>query len=199
MVKVLHVNDSASVDEYNSNVMKGDTMVLYYSGGCGHCIAMKPEWEKFEENHSKQNGGHYCPHHGRHCPHRASCPYMRRRHGAPIRNCNPGPHNMMIARVNADYMPMVHGHKDIMGYPTIYHLKNGKKVSEFTGPRSLEHFEKFLESIKQKSRSHKKTSKRKTKSKSKSKSKSNSKKMSGGKRRTYRKNRTRSTRHMKRR
>ena len=88
---------------------------------------------------------------------------------------------------------MVHGHKDIIGYPSIFHLKHGKKVSEFNGPRSLEHFEKFLESIKQKSRSHKKTSKRKTKSKSKSKSKSNGKKMSR-RGRTYRKRRTRSSR-----
>lgn len=188
--KVLHVNDSASVDKYNSHVKNGDTMVLYYSDWCGHCQMMKPEWEKFEERihlKSKQEGGAWCPQHGINCPYRESCPYRRNRMDNIGYGYHHGPRNMMVARVNSDYLDMVDGHKEIAGYPTIYHLRDGKKVSEYSGPRSLEHFEKFLESIEKKTKSKSSKSKKAKSVQSKSRKKS-SKKMSGGRRKSQRKN-----------
>ena len=43
-MKVLSSDDALNL----SNLLKsGDWMVLYYAEWCGHCNAMKPEWEKF--------------------------------------------------------------------------------------------------------------------------------------------------------
>ena len=43
-MKVLSSDDAFNL----SNLLKdGDWMVLYYAEWCGHCNAMKPEWEKF--------------------------------------------------------------------------------------------------------------------------------------------------------
>jgi len=57
------------------------------------------------------------------------------------------PTNSRIARVRADYMPRIGGSKDIMGYPTIYHIKNGEKQREYNGARDVESFLKFLTEI----------------------------------------------------
>ena len=108
---VIHVNDSYNVDRYNSQINKKPAMVLYYMNGCGHCETMKPEWERFEREISMSQQGGHCPY-GR-CPYQTHC-----RH----RGMRP-----MVARVNANYLNMVDGHKDILGFPTILYLKDGKR------------------------------------------------------------------------
>ena len=54
MVNLIHVQDKQTLEQYNNAIMKGKAMVLYYMMGCGACEAMKPEWEKFEEELSKE-------------------------------------------------------------------------------------------------------------------------------------------------
>lgn len=41
----------------------------------------------------------------------------------------------VIARVNSNYINSVNGDKNVIGYPTIMHLLDGKKKSEFTDKR----------------------------------------------------------------
>jgi thiol-disulfide isomerase/thioredoxin len=59
MVKLIHVEDEKTLNEYNNAVMNGKAMVLYYMQGCGACEAMKPEWEKFEDELSKEKYNSY--------------------------------------------------------------------------------------------------------------------------------------------
>ena len=52
-----------------------------------------------------------------------------------------------MAEIESDAMPYISSEydTDIAGYPTILHLRNGKKVSEFNdSPRSAENLEKWL-------------------------------------------------------
>lgn len=42
---------------------------------------------------------------------------------------------------------MVEGHSSVSGFPTIYHLHNGKKVSEFKKERNLENFKHYIDTI----------------------------------------------------
>ena len=46
---VLHVNSPLEAMRFNNLLKNGHTIVFYYMDGCGHCEAMKPEWEKFEQ------------------------------------------------------------------------------------------------------------------------------------------------------
>lgn len=57
------------------------------------------------------------------------------------------PFEVIIARVNRDVMDIIHADHDVLGFPTIYHLYDGKKQREFESPRSKEEFHKFLEEI----------------------------------------------------
>lgn len=182
LFRILHVNNNASLDEYNHLVPNSDVMVLYYMDGCGHCEMMKPEWQKFEDKYRPYevevpmlNGG-YCM--NRSCPHRANCPYAQHRKRNPF----------VIARVNADYLNMAQGDKNIMGYPTIYMLHNGKKVSEFSGERKMESLQDYLEKQLSSSKVRKSKSKSKTRSKRKSRS-ARKTRQSGGKRKTRSTNR----------
>ena len=59
----------------------------------------------------------------------------------------PSKKKIMVAKINEKFMNMVDGYKDIIGFPTIYYLEKGKKVSEFTKERTLENFEEFLKQI----------------------------------------------------
>lgn len=57
------------------------------------------------------------------------------------------PFEIIIARVNRDVMDNVRADHDVLGFPTIYHLYDGKKQREFESPRSKEEFHRFLEEI----------------------------------------------------
>ena len=43
----LKVATDADASKLSELLKDGDWMVLYYAEWCGHCNAMKPEWEKF--------------------------------------------------------------------------------------------------------------------------------------------------------
>ena len=53
--------------------------------------------------------------------------------------------NRVIAKVRSDKMSDVNGSEDIMGFPTILKLENGKKVKEFDDDRTSENLESFLD------------------------------------------------------
>jgi thioredoxin-like negative regulator of GroEL len=96
------------------------------------------------------------------CPH---CMMMEPAWNDFERKANP--RHSRIARVRSDYMPRIGGPKDIMGYPTIYHVKNGEKMREHNGSRDIESFMQFLHEIEKQS-GGKKTIRRKRRKKSKS-------------------------------
>lgn len=76
--------------------------------------------------------------------------------------------DFVIARVNSNHIRDVDGDSDVIGYPTIMHLLDGKKQGEFNGERSEDALEEYLNTIKNKySKSGgRKSKKGKTKSKS---------------------------------
>ena len=88
-------------------------------------------------------------------------------------------YNVILARVNKDYLDNVTVHKDVMGYPTIVHLVDGKKQIDYQDKRLKENFMRFLKDINRHSK--KKVSNNKHKSKSKSKTKSKRKTNTGTK------------------
>ena len=55
--------------------------------------------------------------------------------------------NMLVARVQNEYMGEVEGDKDIMGFPTIFFLIDGKKQKEYEGPRTTEGLVAFFEEV----------------------------------------------------
>jgi len=63
------------------------------------------------------------------------------------------PFNVIVARVNSSYMDSINADKDVMGFPTIFYLFNGKKQGEFNKSRSKEEFHNFLKDISVKSKS----------------------------------------------
>ena len=64
------------------------------------------------------------------------------------------PYNITIARVNSNNIRDINADKDVLGYPSIFHLFNGKKKDEFKGERTTEGFHKFLEDISKKMELH---------------------------------------------
>lgn len=84
-------------------------------------------------------------------------------------------YNVILARVNKDYLDNVTVHKDVMGYPTIVHLVDGKKQIDYQDKRLKENFMKFLKDINKHSKKKVSNIKDKSKSNTKSKSKSKSK------------------------
>lgn len=105
-------------------------------------------------------------------------------------------YDVNVARVNMRALNDVDGPSDLYGFPTIYVLKDGHKVKEHTGPRTVSAFESTLDEtdvdVKRgyKNRNNKKSGKRKRKSKNK---KGGKRKMKTRKRRK-RKNKTHNTR-----
>jgi len=63
--------------------------------------------------------------------------------------------HIIIAKVNQNYINMVEGHSSVSGFPTIYHLHNGKKVSEFNKERNLENFKQYIDTIERHDKKHK--------------------------------------------
>ena len=107
--------------------------------------------------------------------------------------------NRAVARVNANYMSDLEGETDVMGYPTIMMLLNGKKHNEFTSKRTSKEFMNFLKDnlamnggrkIRRKRKSSKKSKKRVRKSNKRAKRSKRSK-------RTRRTRRTRRNRRVR--
>jgi thioredoxin-like negative regulator of GroEL len=86
----------------------------------------------------------------------------------------------VIARVNSNHINSVNGDRNVLGYPTIMHLLDGKKQSEFTDEREKEALVKYFEHMephqKGGSKKSKKRSFRKNKNSIKSRRVKNSKK-----------------------
>lgn len=110
-MRIIHVNDDSSLEEYNKYILNSKAIVLFYMDGCMHCEMMKPEWLKFED-------------------------YMKN-------NDFDKDNNVIIARVNQKYMNEIEGDKNILGYPTILYLENGKQQDEYSGERTNEGFKQF--------------------------------------------------------
>ena len=110
-MKTIHVDNDSSLEEFNNLVNGSNMMVLYYMPGCGHCEALKPEWEKFENDIADSSK------------------------------------DVIVAKIRSDYLGNVNCDKDIMGYPTIYELKDGKKVREFEEDRNSEELTKFFNQV----------------------------------------------------
>ncbi len=97
----------------------------------------------------------------------------------------------VLARVNANYIGQIDGDTDVIGYPTIMGLINGKKHREFTGKRTQDEFMKFLED---QSSEHIGGNKKRHRRKSSKKSKKYIRKSRKRTRRSKRKRRTRRSR-----
>jgi hypothetical protein len=86
----------------------------------------------------------------------------------------------VIARVNSNHINAVNGDRNVLGYPTIMHLLDGKKQSEFTDEREKEALIKYFEHMEHNqkggSRNSKKRSVHKNKNISKKRRVKNSKK-----------------------
>ena len=82
----------------------------------------------------------------------------------------------MVARVRSDYMSEVNGDRNILGYPTIFYMMDGKQKSEHSGERDLKNLIAFA------SKHIKSPPKRETRVKSVSKSRSKSRSRSKSKR-----------------
>jgi thioredoxin-like negative regulator of GroEL len=54
---------------------------------------------------------------------------------------------ILIATVGEKERKSVDGDSDVLGYPTVFYLMNGKKQKEYTGPRSSDGLLEFLKSI----------------------------------------------------
>ena len=50
MVKYIDVKDDNSAKEFKNVRDNGQWLVLFYATWCGHCQAMKPEWNKLINN-----------------------------------------------------------------------------------------------------------------------------------------------------
>ena len=48
------VDKSKNLNSFNNKIKKGPWLVWFYADWCGHCVHMKPEWEKLE-NECKNN------------------------------------------------------------------------------------------------------------------------------------------------
>ena len=51
----LSVNNNSEANVFNNNTKKGVWLVWYYADWCGHCVNMKPEWEKLEKSCESNN------------------------------------------------------------------------------------------------------------------------------------------------
>ena len=52
--------------------------------------------------------------------------------------------DLLIAKIRNDMMKDIKAHKEIQGFPTIFILKNGKKVKEYNGDRKAESLLNYL-------------------------------------------------------
>merc|ERR1711935_119368 len=48
------LDKQSNLNKFNNNVKRGPWLVWFYADRCGHCVSMKPEWEKLE-NKCKSN------------------------------------------------------------------------------------------------------------------------------------------------
>lgn len=55
--------------------------------------------------------------------------------------------DFMIARVNDNYIRQIEGHSKVDGYPTVYHLINGKHNKSFSNSRDLKGLIDFLSDV----------------------------------------------------
>lgn len=53
----------------------------------------------------------------------------------------------VIAQVNANFMRDIEGDKDVLGYPTIMHLLDGKKQGEFNNERNSNELIKYFKNM----------------------------------------------------
>ena len=51
----LIVDNQNEVNNFNNKTKKGVWLVWFYADWCGHCVNMKPEWEKLESQCKKNN------------------------------------------------------------------------------------------------------------------------------------------------
>lgn len=104
--------------------------------------------------------------------------------------------DILIAKINSNYLSMIEGHNSVDGFPTIVHLDKGKKVSEFSKERTLKGFEKYLDEIEKKhsKKTHHKGGSRRRSYRKKSKSRSNSRSKSHSKTRSNSRSKSRRTR-----
>jgi thioredoxin-like negative regulator of GroEL len=107
------------------------------------------------------------------------------------------PKDTLIAKVHSDYVRQVDGDSDVIGFPTIFHLMDGKKQREYSGARNKDGLKQFLREIEsQKGGKRRRKNKTKTKRKTKSKRKSVQKRTHKRKR-NKRKSKNKSNKHMR--
>lgn len=85
---------------------------------CGHCQAMKQDWEDLKEWHT-----------------------------ANVKDKTSPLHSTLLVSVEDTELPQVtekYPELQASGYPTLMLVKNGKVVKPFTGPRNLETFKTFM-------------------------------------------------------
>jgi len=59
-----------------------------------------------------------------------------------------GSNRLNVARVNARYLPYIHGHKSVYGFPTISVVRGHHKLGDYNGvERSSDHFKRFYEEV----------------------------------------------------
>lgn len=139
----IDVRYTNQVDDYNNLIRGRHAMVVFYMDGCGYCELLKPEWNIFEEELKRKKD-----HKNKY-------------------------DDYVIARVNANHINSIDGHNNVIGYPTIMHLIDGKLNEEYSDERNKESLIKFFNKmIKQKQRGGKQKNKPYSRIVNKNKSKS---------------------------
>lgn len=88
--------------------------------------------------------------------------------------------DVLVARVRSDYLDKVECEHDLIGFPTILELKDGKTVREYNGERSKEGFMKFLKEVSGKMSGGRRTKRKHRKTRKSLKHKKMSLKRKGG-------------------
>ena len=98
----------SEIKNYEKISQKGKWLIRYHADWCGHCINMKDEWKKLENNNLDFN----------------------------------------LASIEESVLKKLSKHpSNLLGFPSIHLVNNGKFIKEHSGERKYEEFKSLYHSI----------------------------------------------------